>query len=95
MLAACAGFIIFLQIFLSKKQNKWLGLILPAAILFLGSFFVLFTMPAGHVLSAFLIIVSIPTIILVAIYCVCRMKIQQKNQLDRKQLDKMNIQDLG
>ncbi len=92
--------VIALQIFLSKQENKWLGLILPI-ISFLVSLIYPLNMAVpvvnigvemvNVVLSLLLglLIANIPTYILLAIYYACRGKYRK-----RKQLDKMNIQDL-
>lgn len=94
-LAILAG-IVFLQIFLSKKENKWLGLVFPitffvfSLIVVLGN--VMYTGMIGQVTLAILIslfIFNIPTIILLVIYFAC--KASRKKQT---QLEKMNIQDL-
>ncbi|MFA9380181.1 MAG: hypothetical protein ACERKO_03875 [Acetanaerobacterium sp.] len=89
--------VIVLQVFLSKKENRWLGLILPiitfafSLIVALGN--TAYVNDIGQtlmvVLVAFLLF-NIPTAILVVIYLACRPK-PQKN----KELDRMNIQDLG
>ena len=90
--------IFLLQIFLSRKENKWLGRILPI-LSFLFSLIYPLNMMApsegvdfGFVLSMLLVwlMANIPTIILSVIYVACREKIKKN-----KQLDKMNIQDLG
>lgn len=95
-LAVLAG-VIVLQIFLSKRETKWLGLILPI-ITFLFSLLTPLNMMAptdgisfGFILQMFLalLLANIPTIVLLAIYFACREKLRRK-----KQLDKMNIQDL-
>lgn len=88
---------IWLQIFLSKRENKWLGLILPF-ISFSFSLLMVFQIHAfeamrggellGLVASTFLIS-NIPAIVFLAIYFGCREKIKR-----RKDLEKMNIQDL-
>lgn len=89
---------IYLQMFLSKKDSAWLGLILPI-LFFLASLIVPFGMMApengvtgGFLLSVLLVflLANIPTIILISVYFACREKQQRKNQLD-----KMSIQDLG
>lgn len=88
---------VFLQIFLSKKQSKWFGLILPM-ITFMYPLLMIFNVAAfdgmgGH--EIFIVLVStflagnIPTIVLLGIYFGCREKIKMQSQLD-----KMNIQDL-
>ncbi|MGH4118481.1 hypothetical protein [Clostridium sp.] len=88
---------VILQIFLSKKENKRLGLILPM-ISFLFSIMILIMLPLMgglsivekivHVLVT-LFVSNIPTIILLAIYFACREKFKKS-----KEIDKMNIQDL-
>ncbi len=88
---------IFLQIFLSKKRSKWLGLILPT-ITFLYSLLMVFSIAIFDGMTGkeiFMLIApvalfsNIPTIILLGIYLGCR-----ENIKTRAQLDKMNIQDL-
>lgn len=87
--------VIVLQIFLSKRESKWPGLVLPI-ISFLISFIYPLNMAipsvGGFVFALILgwLIANIPTIVLLTIYFACRGK-QRRN----KQLDKMNIQDLG
>ena len=106
---------ILLQIFLSKKESKWAGLILPfisfgiALTALLGFVFlstvttttmgVVVEQTTTQMANASSIIVSaiylfllynIPTAILLAIYAACR---GSRNR--RRDLDKMNAQDLG
>ncbi len=87
--------VIVLQIFLSKRESKWPGLVLPI-ISFLISFIYPLNMAipsvGGFIFALVLgwLIANIPTIVLLTIYFACRGK-QRRN----KQLDKMNIQDLG
>ena len=86
--------VILLQIFLSKKESRWPGLVLPI-ISFLFSFIYPLNMaipPVGGFFIALIggwLIANIPTYVLLAIYFACRGKYRK-----RKQLDKMNIQDL-
>lgn len=89
--------VILLQVFLSKKENKWLGRILPI-LFFLFSLIYPLNMMApsegmdfGFILYMLLVLLmaNIPTIILIVIYMACREKIKKN-----KQLNKMNIQDL-
>lgn len=89
--------VIVLQIFLSKRENKWLGLILPminvvfSIIALLGMAFY-GNESVVDIIIQFLIIFllwNIPTVILIAIYFACREKFKK-----RKEIDKMNIQDL-
>ncbi|KUO75687.1 MAG: hypothetical protein APF77_04120 [Clostridia bacterium BRH_c25] len=86
-----------LQIFFSKKESRWLGLILPginvlfSVIAVLGMAFYL-NEPLGQIVMqilSVLVIYNIPTFVLLAIYFACREK-RKKN----KEIDKMNIQDL-
>ena len=89
--------IVCLQIFLSKRESKWPGLVLPILAFMFGLLYPLnMVAPDEGVTVSFIIqmlivwiIGNIPTIILLAIYFGCRGK-QRRN----KQLDKMNIQDL-
>lgn len=88
---------IWLQIFLSKKENKWFGLILPF-ITFAYSLLMVFSIVRtdsmtgwdvfGLIASTFFTS-NIPTIILLAIYFGCRESIKRE-----KAFEKMNIQDL-
>lgn len=91
---------IALEVYLSRRESKVPGLVLPG-ILFLGELFVLpnvvavaffgaETLAAGCVnviLRAFLTL--LPTIVLMAVYFLCRRGMNRK-----KQIEKMNIQDL-
>ncbi len=93
----CIVGVIVLQIFLSKRESRVAGLVLPI-IAFLCSLLYPLNLvaPAGDVTAGFLALVffvwllgNIPTFVLLAIYFGCKGK-----QRRRKQLDKMNIQDL-
>ena len=94
LLVLLAGTIL-LQIFLSKRESKWPGLVLPA-ITFLYSVLMMLNVTAmetaraviAALLSAF-IMGNIPTLILLAIYFVCREK-----RHTRSEVDKMRISDL-
>ena len=91
---------IALEVYLSRRENKVPGLVLPG-ILFLGELFVLpnvaavalfgaETLAAGClnvILRVFLTL--LPTIVLMAVYFLCRRGMNRK-----KQIEKMNIQDL-
>ena len=84
-----------LQIFLSKRESRWPGLILPllsflyslvmalSAVAYVGG-----GIPWGPVLAS-LLLGNIPTVILLAIYAACQEKGRKKKAVDR-----MNIQDL-
>ena len=89
--------IVCLQIFLSKRESRWPGFVLPVLAFLFGLLFPLnMIAPDEGITVSFIIqmlivwfIGNIPTIILLSIYYGCRGK-QRRN----KQLDKMNIQDL-
>ena len=77
LLVLLAGTIL-LQIFLSKRESKWPGLVLPA-ITFLYSLLMVLNLAAlggtqGMVvtMTAILITGNIPTLILLAIYTACK-----------------------
>ena len=85
---------VLLQVFLSKRESKWPGLVLPL-LSFLYSLVMAFSAAAyngaalwGPVLAS-LVLGNIPTALLVVIYFVCREKFRK-----RSELDKMNISDL-
>ncbi len=88
---------ILLQIYLSKRESKWPGLVLPIMAFLFGLLFPLnMAAPSDGVTVGLIFLMllvwllgNIPTIIFLAIYFGCRGK-QQRN----KQIDKMNIQDL-
>lgn len=89
--------LIMLQIFLSRRESKWPGLVLPIISFLFGLLYPLNMLaPSEGVNAGFafqMILVwllgNIPTIIFLAIYFGCRDK-QRRN----RQLEKMNIQDL-
>lgn len=94
---AFLGGIILLQIFLSRAESKWPGLIFPG-ISFLFSIFGVLGMAVYRVQTTLEVIIqtffafmyfNIPTAILLAIYFASRGR-AKKN----KEMDKMNIQDL-
>lgn len=90
--------VILLQIYLSKKENKWPGLVLPIITFLFGLLYPLnMVAPSDGVTVGFIfqmllvwLLGNIPTIVLLTIYWSCRSK-QHRN----KQLEKMNIQDLN
>ena len=90
--------VVYLQIYFSKMESKWMGLILPGLTLIYSIIIVLnivepsvdisTTQRIAMVLSAFLTS-NISTIILLAIYAVVRQKLKRQSEID-----KMNIKDL-
>ena len=94
LLALLAGTIL-LQMFLSKRESKWPGLVLPA-ITFLYSVLMVLNVTAMETTRAVIAAVrsvfimgNIPTLILLAIYAACRGKRKKLSEVD-----KMNINDL-
>ena len=85
-----------LQVWLSEKENKYLGLVLPLITFIITLLFPLNMLGTGTLMADLFrvmlvwLIANIPTIILLIIYYICRGK-QRKN----KQLDKMKILDLN
>ena len=86
---------VLLQIFLSKRESKWPGLVLPV-ISFLWSLLYLFNlMDTGSVVQNILmailtiLLTNIPTLVLLAIYWAVREKRRK-----RSEIEKMNIDDL-
>ena len=86
---------ILLQIFLSRRQSRWPGLILPALTLLYSLAMVLHVANTGDLASALLamgitfLLGNLLTLILLVIYAACREKYRKK-----KQMEKMDIQDL-
>ena len=83
---------IFLQIFLSRREGKWPGLILPI-LSFLYSLVMAFSavaynggIPWGPILAS-IILGNIPTVILLAIYAACREKRRKCVELDKMQIN--------
>lgn len=94
LLAALVGGI-FLQIFLSRRESRWPGLVLPLLTFLLSLLNVLNIADTGSVsVNVLLVLVTvlignIPTLVLLAIYWAAR----EKRRI-RAQMDKMNIDDL-
>ena len=85
--------ILVLQVFLSRTEAGWPGLILPGISLLLSLIPLLnlaAPAPPATLLLTFLLS-NLPTQILLAIYGLCRDNHRKKK---RAELDKMNIQDL-
>lgn len=94
LLAALVGGI-FLQIFLSRRESRWPGLVLPLLTFLLSLLNVLNIADTGSVSENVLLVLvtvligNIPTLVLLAIYWAA----QEKRRI-RAQMDKMNIDDL-
>ena len=103
-LIAFVAAMIILQVYLSRRKSKLPGLVLPA-ITFSGELFILLNVVTNVVMTSAadnavggvdsydvfvtLLVISMPTIVLLVIYFLCRRGMNRK-----KQIEKMNIQDL-
>lgn len=94
VLLFAAGAIV-LQIFLSRRESKWPGLVLPAVTLIYSivmvlnmAYFVSMARPLLAALGVFLTC-NIPTLILLGIYSACRSGRRKKSEME-----KMNLNDL-
>jgi len=87
--------IVLLQIFLSRRERRWPGLVLPAITFLYSVLMVLNIAAVGNAqgvmvtMTAILITGNIPTLILLAIYFACRSGRKKKSEVDR-----MHIEDL-
>ena len=83
---------IFLQIFLSRREGKWPGLVLPvlsflySLVMALSAVAYNGTIPWGPILAS-LILGNIPTALLLVIYFACREKFRKRNELDKMQIN--------
>ena len=88
--------LIFLQVYLSKMENDWPGLILPILSLSVSIISVLglllVAVRGGVIITMiiYFILINIPTLAFFLIY-----KTVHKKQSPKKELDKMTIQDLS
>ncbi|MCB6364704.1 hypothetical protein LI291_00650 [Intestinibacillus massiliensis] len=94
-LAVLVGGVV-LQIFLSRRESRWPGLVLPALTFLYSLLGLLGILGYGmhtvqFALQAFvtMLMMNIPTLVLLAIYFACR-----SHKKKAAELDKMNIQDL-
>ncbi|MBR4987927.1 MAG: hypothetical protein IKY81_04650 [Methanocorpusculum sp.] len=78
--------ILILQIVLSRTKSKIPGLVLPG-LMILGYVPFLYAITGGP--NILWLIGTLPIVILLLIYCICRRKFRRQNQLE-----KMQIQDL-
>jgi len=89
--------IILLQLFLSKREPWWPGLVLPFVSLLVSVLFVLnMVIPPDTSAGAFAVtsgiaflLYNVGTLVLLAIYFACR-----RSKRRKRQIEKMNIQDL-
>ena len=97
-LIVCLAILVVIQIFLSKAESKWIGLILPA-LTFLCSLLVPLSLLMYMIgpldwsvillMAGIFLIGNVPTVILRVVNYVCREKVWKK-----KEIEKMKIQDL-
>ena len=92
LLAALVGGI-FLQIFLSRRESRWPGLVLPLLTFLLSLLNVLNIADTGSVSENVLLVLvtvligNIPTLVLLAIYWAAREKRRTRAQRDRMNID--------
>lgn len=89
---------VLLQLFLSRRESRWPGLVLPL-LAFLNALLLPLNVTdtgslAGNVLTVLvtLLMGNIPTLVLLAIYWAAREKRRLRAQMER--MDKQDIQDL-
>lgn len=91
-LVALVG-LILLQVYLAKKRNAILGLIVPAITFVISLVIFIIALPVN---ASFLLIVylffmlNIPTFIFIIIYLICH----RKSLKQRSEIDRMSIMDL-
>lgn len=82
-----------LQIFLSKRESRWPGLVLPLLTFLYALLMVLNIQDTGSVSQNVLVIFvtllvgNIPTLVLLAIYWAAREKRRVKSQIDKMKID--------
>ncbi|MBU5628025.1 hypothetical protein KQI82_14020 [Oscillibacter sp. MSJ-2] len=87
--------VILLQVFLSRRESRWPGLILPGISFLWSLVYLLNLMPGESPLQTALmalftaLLSNIPTFVLLAVYFACRERRRKKDAVE-----KMNIQDL-
>jgi len=91
MLALLAG-VPVLQVFLSRRESRWPGLLLPL-LTFLYSLVMVCSVaayeggiPWGPLLASF-VLGNIPTAVLLVIYAACREKFRRRAELDKTRID--------
>ena len=86
---------VFLQIFLSKRESRWPGLVLPLLTFLWSLLGPLNVMDTGSVSRNVLLVLvtllagNIPTLILLAIYWAVREKRRVKDQIDKMKIDEL------
>ena len=83
---------VILQIFLSRRQSRWPGLVLPGVTVLYSLLMVLGVaafnggLPWGPILAC-LIFGNIPTLVLLAIYWAARERFRTRRQMDKLKID--------
>lgn len=79
----------------AKVKNPLAGLIIPTISFIFGTLFALIVATAPAALRV-MVILQIPTVIYLAIFAVVRLSMRDQNtpKANKKEIDKMNIQDL-
>ena len=91
---------VLLQVFLSKRESRIPGLMLPIISFVFSIVIPVMTMVSPRVDGSFVelyfafLLCNIPTAVLLAIYFACRSRNRREKKGTVKELDKMNIQDL-
>ena len=86
---------IFLQIFLSRRESRWPGLVLPLLAFLWSLLGPLNVMDTGSVSRNVLLVLvtllagNIPTLILLAIYWAVQEKRRVKDQIDKMKIDEL------
>jgi len=84
---------VFLQIFLSRRESRWPGLVLPLLTFLYALLMVLNVRDTGsasqNVLTVLVAVLvgNIPTLVLLAIYWAAREKRRVRDQLDKMKID--------
>ena len=86
---------VFLQIFLSRRESRWPGLVLPLLTFLWSLLGPLNVMDTGSVSRNVLLVLvtllagNIPTLVLLAIYWAARDKRRVKDQIDKMKIDEL------
>ena len=82
---------VFLQIFLSKRESRWPGLVLPLLTFLQSLLLVLNIVDTGSVSQNVLTVLAgnIPTLVLLAIYWAVREKRRVRDQIDKMKIDEL------
>ena len=86
---------VFLQIFLSKRESRWPGLVLPLLTFLWSLLGPLNVMDTGSVSRNVLLVLvtllagNIPTLVLLAIYWAVREKRRVRDQIDKMKIDEL------